>query len=371
MSTVLPRSFKRELSDKIMAGIRLTEEEGAQLYDWDLPSLGRLADARRIAILEKDGFKKHNPEIVTFVVDRQVNYTNVCITDCGFCAFYRHPTDKDTYTMDVATILKKVEELVKVGGTQVLIQGGHNPELKIDYYETVFRAVRRNFPQIYIHSLSASELDHIAKVSKLPLEDTIVRLRDAGWQSLPGGGAEILVDRVKNAISPKKIPVKRWFEVHETCHRLGIRSTATMMFGTVETRRERLEHLGKIREVQDRTKGFRAFIPWSFCGGETEMEGLGEPGGVEYLKTLAVSRIFLDNISYLHTGWVTEGMKVAQAGLYMGADDFGSLLFEERVITSTGTDYQPSIEEIVRAIKQTGKIPAQRDTEYHLLKIFE
>ncbi len=371
MSLKLLKSSMKQVVQKSIEGVRLDEREGTLLYELDLPRLGMIADARRRTLLERESFKKHNTEIVTFVVDRQINYTNVCITDCGFCAFYRHPGDHDTYTLDVETILKKVEALVKAGGTQVLLQGGHNPELHIEYYENVFRAIKKTFPQIYLHSLTASELDHIAKMSKLEVKEVIRRLQDAGWGSLPGGGAEILVERVKNILSPKKISVDRWFEIHEICHTSGIRSTATMMFGTVETKAERIQHLQRVRDVQDRTKGFRAFIPWSFCGGETELEGLGEPGGVDYLKTLAISRIFLDNIPYIHTGWVTEGMKVAQAGLYFGADDFGSILYEEKVITSTGVDHQPSINEIVHAIQQTGKIAAQRDTEYHILKIFD
>lgn len=360
----------KEVVEKSAEGRRLSEEEGVQLYRLDLPTLASLADLRRRALLEHDSFKRQNSDIVTFVVDRQINYTNVCVTDCKFCAFYRHASDKDTYTLDAAAILKKVEALVEAGGTQVLLQGGHNPELKIEYYETIFQAIKKTFPQIYIHSLTASELDHIAKVSKLEMREVIGRLHAAGWGSLPGGGAEILVDRVKNILSPKKISPDRWFEIHELCHTMGIRSTATMMFGTVETHAERLQHLKRVRDTQDRTGGFRSFIPWSFCGGETEIEGLGDPGGVDYLKTLAISRIFLDNIPYIHTGWVTEGMKVAQVGLYFGADDFGSLLYEEKVITSTGVNHQPTIEQIVEAIRETGKIPAQRDTEYHIIKTF-
>lgn len=362
LSPALDAATARALIDKIGRRERLTPAEGRQLFDLDLLTLGRLADAERR--------RRHPGNVVTFLKDRILNYTNVCITDCQFCAFYRRPKDPEAYHLPQEEILDKIRQTVEMGGTQVLIQGGHHPNLKIDYYEALFAAIKRQFP-ITVHSLSAPEIDHIAKVSKLTVAETLRRLRAAGLDSLPGGGAEILVDRVRKLISPKKITADRWFEVHETAHAQGMTSTATMVFSLGETLEERIEHLERVRRLQDRTGGFRAFIPWSFTPYRSELGASSDtPGGVDYLTTMAVARLYLDNVRDLHCGWLTEGRKLAQMALRFGANDLGGVLVGEKVIEATGVDFQMSVNNVLSMIRGAGYTAAQRDTTYKVLRVY-
>lgn len=362
LSPALDAATARALVDKIGRQERLTPTEGRQLFDLDLVALGRLADGSRR--------RRHPGDVVTFLKDRILNYTNVCITDCQFCAFYRRPKDPEAYHIPLQDILDMIGQTVAMGGTQVLIQGGHHPTLKIDYFEDLFRAIKRQFT-ITVHSLSAPEIDHIAKVSKISIGEALQRLHAAGLDSLPGGGAEILVDRIRKQISPKKISANRWFEVHETAHSLGLTSTATMVFGLGETLDERIEHLDRVRSLQDRTGGFRAFIPWSFTPYRSELEETSDtPGGVDYLMTMAVARLYLDNVRDLHCGWLTEGRKLAQMALRFGANDLGGVLVGEKVIEATGVDFQMSVNNVLSMIRGAGYTPAQRDTTYKVLRVY-
>ena len=320
----------QSILDKALLGKRISVEEGVRLYhDADLFELGRTADELNL---------RKNPESktrATFVVDRNINYTNYCYTLCKFCAFYRLPGDgKEGYVRTNDEIFKKIEGLLAIGGTQVLLQGGHNPDLGIDYYEDLVRQVKKRFPTVHIHSFSASEVRHISKVSNLSIRDVLLRLKETGLDSLPGGGAEILVDRVRQIVSPLKTKTAEYFEVHETAHQLGLRSTGTMVYGLGETIEERMMHFDGYRRLQDKTGGFRAFIPWSY---ESESTAIPMPRrtGSEYLRMITLSRILLDNFQHLQAGWVTEGPKLSQLALRYGADDFGGILMEENVVSAT------------------------------------
>lgn len=343
-------------------GKRIHAEEGLSLFDADLLELGRVADRCRRRF--------HPEEIVTLLIDRNINYTNVCVVRCKFCAFYRNKKDDDTWFFSKEELLQKIQGLVDIGGTQVLLQGGLHPDITIEYYEDLLRTIRSRFPSVHIHSFSVAEITHMAKRSRLSVRETLIRLKEAGLMSIPGGGAEILVDRVKQIISPFKESSQEWLDLMETAHALKMRTTATMMFGSVETLAERVEHFQKVRDLQDRTGGFTAFIPWSFCPTHTELTHLPMPGGDDYLRTLAISRIFFDNIPNIPTGWVTEGPKVGQIGLSFGANDFGGILMEERVISATGVAYTMTVEQAVDLIRRAGKIPAQRNTYYEILRLF-
>ncbi len=353
---------------KALDGTRVGLEEGVRLYhEADLFDLGITANALNL---------RKNPESAhraTFVVDRNINYTNYCYTLCKFCAFYRLPGDKEEgYLRTNEEIYKKIEELLALGGTQVLLQGGHNPALGIDYYEDIVRSIRSRFPQVHVHSFSASEVWHIAKISKLDVRDVLLRLKAAGLNSLPGGGAEILVDRVRQIVSPLKTKTAEYFEVHRTAHEIGLKSTSTMVYGLGETVMERMMHFDGYRTLQDITGGFRAFIPWSFESESTEMS-MSRRTGSEYLRMIALSRIMLDNIQHLQAGWVTEGPKLSQLALQFGADDFGGILMEENVVSATGSDRLYSgvtKEEAIRLIAETGKTPAQRNTNYEIVNIY-
>ncbi|MBI2095518.1 MAG: dehypoxanthine futalosine cyclase [Candidatus Omnitrophica bacterium] len=353
---------------KALDGGRLSLEEGTRLYhEADLHDLGAAANALNL---------RYNPESArraTFVVDRNINYTNTCITLCKFCAFYRLPGDKsEGYLRTHEEIFQKIEELIAIGGTQVLMQGGHNPELGIDYYEKLVRAVHSRFPQVHIHSFSASEVWHIAKTSKLSVQEVLLRLKAAGLNSLPGGGAEILVDRVRKLVSPLKTTAAEYFAVHRAAHEAGLKSTSTMVYGLGETIEERMVHLDLYRKLQDETGGFRAFIPWSFESESTEMP-LPRRTGSEYLRMVALSRLMLDNIPHVQAGWVTEGPKLSQLALLYGADDFGGILMEENVVSATGSDRLYSgvtKEEAIRLIAETGKTPTQRNTNYEIVRVF-
>ncbi len=354
--------------DKALSGERISLQEGVRLYcDADLFDLGSVANELNL---------KKNPESAaraTFVVDRNINYTNTCYTLCKFCAFYRLPGDeKEGYLRTNEEIFEKIEELIALGGTQVLLQGGHNPELGIEYYESLVREVKSRYPQVHIHSFSASEVWHIAKVSKLTVREVLTRLAAAGLNSLPGGGAEILVDRVRQIVSPLKTKVAEYFEVHRTAHEMGLKSTATMVYGLGETILERMMHFDGYRRLQDETRGFRAFIPWSFESESTQMT-MPRRTGSEYLRMVAISRIMLDNIQHLQAGWVTEGPKLSQIALDFGADDFGGILMEENVVSATGSDKLYSgvtKDEAIRLIAETGKTPVQRNTNYGIVEVY-
>ena len=355
----------------------------------DLLDLGMTADNMRKGL--------HPEGIVSFVVDRNINYTNVCINKCTFCAFWRDEDDPEAYVLDRNTLFAKIEETLGLGGTQILIQGGLHPDFDIDYYVDLLRSIKERF-EINIHGFSPPEICYIADSADLTLRETLQILRQAGLDSVPGGGAEILSDRVREVLSPRKIKSSRWLKVMETAHLLGMRTTATMMFGSIETPEDIITHLQAIRELQDRTGGFTAFIPWSFQPGNTELQKSrraeerkvrrtsdhksrttsGLPGfraskltpatAVEYLKVLALSRIYLDNVDNIQASWVTQGLKLAQVALRFGANDFGSTMIEENVVSATGVSFKTSKHEIINAIRAAGFIPAQRDTYYNILR---
>jgi cyclic dehypoxanthinyl futalosine synthase len=347
--------------DKALEGERITDEEAlALLRSRDLVAVGRVADELRNRKIDK--------RRVTFIVDRNVNYTNVCYTDCDFCAFYRRPGDtREGYLLPKTIIFKKIEETLALGGTALLMQGGHHPDLGVEYYEDLFSSIKARYP-IHLHALSPSEIQHAARRSKLTIPQALTRLRDAGLDSLPGGGAEILVDRVRKIISPKKTTSGEWLGIMREAQRLGMSTTATMMYGHVETLEERVEHMRRIRDLQDELHGFRAFISWTF---QRDGNRLGDvvseeirPTSFDYLLTQAVSRIYLDNVDHIQSSWVTQGMKVGQVALSFGADDMGSVMIEENVVSAAGTTHRATAEDFVRAIKALGKTAVQRDTLY-------
>jgi cyclic dehypoxanthinyl futalosine synthase len=312
--------------------------------------------------------RKVDKRRVTFIVDRNVNYTNVCYTDCDFCAFYRRPGDtREGYLLPKPIIFKKIEETLALGGTALLMQGGHHPDLGVEYYEDLFGSIKARYP-IHLHALSPSEIQHAARRSKLTIPQALTRLRDAGLDSLPGGGAEILVDRVRKIISPKKTTSGEWLGIMREAQRLGMSTTATMMYGHVETLEERVEHMRRIRDLQDELHGFRAFISWTFQrDGNRLADVVSEevrPTSFDYLLTQAVSRIYLDNVDHIQSSWVTQGMKVGQVALSFGADDMGSVMIEENVVSAAGTTHRATAEDFVRAIKALGKTAVQRDTLY-------
>ncbi len=353
------------LVEKIIRGERISEDEALELLkDFDLLTLGQIANYVRNRI--------HPEREVTFVIDRNINYTNICVCKCRFCAFYREKGAPDAYVIDRETLREKIRETVELGGTAVLLQGGLHPDLKIDYYEELLSFIKEEFPQIHIHGFSAPEIVHISRVSNLSIEEVIERLRRAGLGSIPGGGAEILVDRVRERIAPNKAKTGEWLNVHRTAHRLGLRTTATMMFGSLDTDEDIVEHLRVVRELQDETGGFTAFIPWSYQPDNTELgrEVKEKASGEKYLRVLAVSRIYLDNIENVQASWVTQGGKVAQVALKFGANDFGSLMIEENVVAAAGVKFRMPLSEIVRLIKDAGFTPVQRDTLYRKVRFF-
>lgn len=347
--------------DQIRQGDRLNSADGLYLLEeGDLLVLGWLADEVRR--------RKHPQEIVTFVIDRNINYTNICVSGCRFCAFYRPPGHPDGYLLSREEIFQKIEETLAVGGTQILMQGGLHPDLALEYFEELFTAIKERYP-IILHCLSPVEIDYLARRSGLTLEQVIKRLRAAGLGSIPGGGAEILDDRVRQEISPRKTRTGRWLDVMAAAHRLGMKTTATMMFGSRETLSERIAHLETVRSLQDETGGFTAFIPWTYQPGNTELGG-DEVSSWEYLRTLAVSRIYLDNIANIQVSWVTQGTKIAQIALAFGANDFGSTMLEENVVRAAGVCNSSSEQELVALIKNAGLRPGQRDNLYHILKFY-
>ncbi len=346
---------------------RLSKKEAIDLIkNGDLKEIGEMAYQIKKEL--------HPNNITTFIVDRNINYTNVCWVNCKFCAFYRHEKDEDSYILSFEEIGQKIEELIAIGGTQILFQGGVHPKLKIEWYEDLVRWISKNYPTITIHGFSAIEIDYIAKISKISIAEVLQRLKDSGLSSIPGAGAEILSDRVRDIISPKKIDSDRWIEIHRTAHKLDIKSTATMMFGTVESDEEIIEHLDKIRNLQDETNGFRAFILWSFQSENTKLAkeiNISKTSSNRYLKLLAVSRLFLDNFKNIQSSWVTQGSYIGQTALLFGANDLGSTMMEENVVASAGASFRMGKDEMIRLIKDIGEIPAQRDTAYNVLKRYK
>ncbi|MDP6735483.1 MAG: cyclic dehypoxanthinyl futalosine synthase [Nitrospinaceae bacterium] len=348
---------------KAVEGERISSSEAVELFrSTDTLLLGNVAS--RIAR------RKQKSRVVTYVVDRNINYTNICVTDCTFCAFYRKERDEDAYVHSFETIAEKIGETVALGGNQILLQGGHNIDLRIDYFEDLFRRVKERF-DIHLHALSPPEIVHIARISRLAIDETLERLSAAGLDSIPGGGAEILVDRVRRKISQHKCSTEEWLDVMDRAHRMDIPTTATMMFGHVESTEDRVEHLYRIRKQQDKSGGFTAFIPWPFQPGHTELGidlGIsGQVTGLDYLKTLAISRIFLDNFDNLQSSWVTQGPKVGQVALYYGANDMGSTMMEENVVRAAGTVHCLNEEDIRRIIIDGGFTPQRRNMRYEFV----
>jgi cyclic dehypoxanthinyl futalosine synthase len=350
--------------DKVLDGERIDSEDAMELYRLPLNELGQLADRRR-QIAKAHAFGGRGNEIVTYIVDRNINYTNVCNVYCKFCAFYRTEKDPDHYVLSQEQIDQKIDELVAIGGIQILMQGGHHPKLGIDYYLDLLHHIREKYPQINIHAFSPPEFNHFSEVFRMPMREVIQRFKDAGLGSIPGGGGEILVDRVRNRISPLKCNSDQWLEVMRIAHELGLNSSATMMFGHVETIEERIEHLDRIRELQDQTGGFTAFICWTFQPENVVLKAT-PVGSAEYLRTQAIARIYLDNIENLQSSWVTQGPRIGQIALRYGANDFGSVMMEENVVSQAGTSFRITREEIERLIAEAGFEARTRNNWYEL-----
>jgi cyclic dehypoxanthinyl futalosine synthase len=355
----------REIDDILQRasdGGRISPEEALLLYtDAPLHPLGEAADAVR---------RRHYPDgIVTYIIDRNINYTNVCVTACKFCAFYRAPRHAEGWAHSTEEILRRCGEAVELGATQVMLQGGHHPDFGVEYYENLFAAVKREFPTLVVHSIGPSEILHMARVSGVSIDEALRRIKAAGLDSIAGAGAEMLPDRPRTAIAPLKESGARWLEVMETAHGLGLESTATMMMGTGETNAERIEHLAMIRDVQDRTGGFRSFIPWTYQPENNHLKGRTQATSLEYLRLIAVARLFFHNIAHLQSSWLTTGKDVGQVSLHMGVDDLGSIMLEENVISSAGARHRSKLTELVEMIRTAGRVPAQRDTLYNRIKV--
>jgi cyclic dehypoxanthinyl futalosine synthase len=349
-----------EIAQKVLAGGRVSADEALELYR-KAPThlLGRLADAIRD--------RKHPGRVVTYIIDRNVNYTNICVARCNFCAFYREVGASDGYVLGFDEIFRKIDETIAVGGNQLLLQGGHNPDLPIQWYEDLFRAVKARYPEFKLHALSPPEILHISRINKLTTREVIDRLVAAGLDSVPGGGAEMLVDRVRRILNCyTKATSDEWLDIMRQVHQAGLRTTATMMYGTVETDEERLEHMLRLRDLQDETGGFTAFITWSYQPEHTEHGGY-EATGVDYLRTLAIARIVLDNFDNLQASWVTQGGKVGQLSLAFGANDMGSVMIEENVVRAAGAAYCMDEVEIVENVEDAGFVPKRRNMHYEVL----
>jgi cyclic dehypoxanthinyl futalosine synthase len=348
------------LADKVRAGQRLDRDEAVELYRHAPTSLlGQLAELVRV--------RKHPDGVVSYIIDRNVNYTNVCVAKCTFCAFYRPVGSNEGYVLGFDEIFQKIDETMAVGGVQLLLQGGHNPDLPLVWYEDLFRAIKARYPSFKLHALSPPEVIHLSRLTQLSVPDVIARLMNAGLDSIPGGGAEILVDRVRKILHCYgKASADEWLDVMRHAHRAGLRTTATMMYGTVETDEERIEHLLRLRELQDETGGFTAFIAWSYQPDHTELAG-SEATGLDYLRTLAIARLVLDNFDNLQASWVTQGGKVGQLSLAYGANDMGSVMIEENVVRAAGASYCMDEVEIVRNIEDAGFLPRRRNMHYEIL----
>ncbi len=342
------------------ASTGLSKREILELFDLPFHEVAAIADSLR---------RWKCGDTVTFVIERIINYTNVCASKCKFCAFYARKSDEE-FVLSVDEILKRVGEAVSAGATQIMIQGGLNPELGIEYFEEIFRRIKEKFVHVHIHSLSAPEVVFLAKKEKMSIREFLSRLKDAGLDSLPGGGAEILVDRVRRTISPRKCSSDEWLKVMEIAHGMGIRSSATMMFGHIESREDIVEHLLKIRRLQDKTGGFTAFIPWTFQPGNSELD-VPKASAIDYLRVVAISRIALHNFRNIQASWLTQGIEVATLALLCGANDLGGVMLEENVVRATGADLRfLSVEDIVTAAKSVRRPVAQRDTYYNILRYF-
>src|SRR6059058_3218604 len=354
-----------ELTEKVLAGERISTDQALVLYRWPLEELGALANARR-NLAKASSYEGRGNEIVTYIVDRNVNYTNVCNVYCKFCAFYRVEGDDDAYVITHEQLDKKIEETIALGGTQILMQGGHHPKLTKQWYLDLLAHLKGRFPQINIHGFSPSEFIHFREVFQEPLEKIISDFKAAGLGSIPGGGGEILVDRVRQRISPLKAMSDDWLEVMDVAHRLGLNSSATMMFGHVETIEDRIEHLERLRAQQDKTKGFTAFICWTFQAEHTKLRA-PTAGAHEYLRTQALGRIYLDNFPNVQSSWVTQGPEVGQVALKFGANDLGSIMIEENVVSQAGTTFRMNVADMQRLIKDLGYEARQRDNWYRLV----
>lgn len=347
--------------------MRLSNKEAISLIqNEDFLTLGKKAYAKKLEL--------HPKKITTFVVDRNINYTNICWVNCDFCAFYRHQKDEDAYILSYEQIGQKIEELLEIGGTQILFQGGVHPKLKIQYYEDLVEWIHVNYPSITIHGFSAVEIEYIARISKLEYKDVLKRLQAKGLSSIPGAGGEILVDRVRDLIAPHKLSTKQWLEIHRAAHEIGMKTTATMMFGTLESDEEIIEHFEAIRALQDETGGFRAFIMWSFQPDNTKLKKdhpqIQKQSSNRYLRLLATARLYLDNFKNIQSSWVTQGSHIGQMALKFGANDLGSTMMEENVVAAAGAANSMNQEQMIHLIKDIGENPAKRDTAYNILEKF-
>jgi cyclic dehypoxanthinyl futalosine synthase len=363
MNVLKPKSRNPQITavlERALEGHRIGPAECRVLFDCDdLPLLGTVANAIT---------QRKHPELYrTYNIDRNINYTNICTAVCDFCAFYRSPKDPEGYVLSREEMYAKIEETIQLGGEQILLQGGLHPHFKLEWYEEMLSDLRAKFPQVNLHAFSPPEIHHFTKVNKLPLRDVLSRLQAAGLGSLPGGGAEILVDRVRAEITRGKVMTDDWLNVMRVWHELGGRSSATMMFGHVETLDERVEHLERLRQLQDETGGFTAYICWTFQPEHTDLAHLPPASSYQYLKTLAISRIYLDNFDNLQSSWVTQGLKVGQLSLVFGANDMGSLMIEENVVAEAGTVHFLTLDQIRSAISELGFEPRQRNVHYHLV----
>jgi cyclic dehypoxanthinyl futalosine synthase len=354
------------LTEKVLAGKRISHEDALALYRLPLEELGGLADERRRQA-KRAAYDGRGNQIVTYIVDRNINYTNVCNVYCKFCAFYRTERDDDHYVLSFEQIDEKLDELTAAGGVQILMQGGHHPKLAFQWYVDLLQHIKAKYPHINIHGFSPPEFQHFADIFGMPLREVISEFRNAGLGSIPGGGGEILVDRVRKRISPLKINSDQWLEVMQMAHELGLKSSATMMFGHVETIEDRLEHLQRIRDQQDKSGGFTAFICWTFQPQHTALKIDNPTGVAEYLRTQALARIFLDNIENVQSSWVTQGPGIGQVALKYGANDFGSVMMEENVVSSAGTTFRLNAAEIESLIRSAGYEPRRRNNWYELL----
>jgi len=353
------------LLQKVWDGQRIDSAEALRLSHLPLEELGALADRRR-QLAKKDSYDGRGNDIVTYIVDRNVNYTNVCNVYCKFCAFYRTEKDDDSYVITFEEMDRKIEETIALGGTQILMQGGHHPKLSMQWYLDLLAHIKTKFPQINIHGFSPSEFIHFREVFNLPLEEIISQFVKAGLGSIPGGGGEILVDRVRKRIAPLKAMSDDWLSVMDVAHRLDLHSSATMMFGHVETVEDRIEHLERVRAQQDKSKGFTAFIAWTFQSENTKLKA-PTVGAQEYLRTQALARIYLDNIANIQSSWVTQGQEIGQVALKFGANDLGSIMIEENVVSQAGTTHRMGVADMQRLIRELGYEPHQRDNWYRLL----
>lgn len=352
-----------KILSQVVAGKRLTEDEFLFLYqNAELLDLGQAATEVRDRLFPEGR--------ITFIIDRNINYTNICQCQCRFCAFYRNTGHPEAYVLSWEEIRKKIKEAEEMGASQIMLQGGLNPALAIEYFEDLFARIKEEFPGITIHSLSPPEIEHIARISGITIREALARLKKAGLSSLPGGGAEILDDEVRTRISPRKINTSTWLQVMEEAHLLGLKSTATMMLGSVDEVKHRLNHMSRVRSLQDKTGGFRAFIMWSYQPGNNELMGF-KISSTEYLRMLALARLYLDNFQHIQGSWVTQGPQVGQLSLYFGADDLGSTMLEENVVRAAGVGHSMSVDQMVNLIRETGKIPALRNTEYDVVKEFK